>query len=366
MTDFRGWIKLHRKIVEWEWYDDHNTTRLFLHILLTVNFENRKWRGQVVKRGQLLTSLASLSVGIGLSVQQIRTSLKKLKSTHDVTIESTKKFTLISVQNFEKYQEVDHQSNTACNNEITDNQHSNNIKVTTTKECKERKERKEEGEDVITPGGVNDPPIEKEDVDNATFDTWNRFADQCQLPKVDPRGRNARRRSGIRARKQETGFDLAEILSGIEKSPFLCGKNTRKWKADFDFVFLSPHNWVKIVEGKYLGNLNQDDLQGFKSLEEKKDHEALDAVFDWALLSWSENLGNTKQAFQSFSKVVQAEQIETFKAKFKAYFDAVIVVDDPDDKLWVMEEKLPCFEDWMENTLPGLMDMVAVKETVCV
>ena len=25
-----GWIKLHRKITTWEWWDDHNTTRLFV------------------------------------------------------------------------------------------------------------------------------------------------------------------------------------------------------------------------------------------------------------------------------------------------------------------------------------------------
>ena len=29
-----GWIKIHRKITEWEWYDDVNTFRLFMHLIL--------------------------------------------------------------------------------------------------------------------------------------------------------------------------------------------------------------------------------------------------------------------------------------------------------------------------------------------
>jgi len=54
MTD-SGFIKLHRKIIEWEWYDDINTKCLFLHLLLTCNFEDKKWRGIDIKRGQIVT-----------------------------------------------------------------------------------------------------------------------------------------------------------------------------------------------------------------------------------------------------------------------------------------------------------------------
>ena len=50
-----GWIKLHRKILDWEWYDDINTKVLFLHLLLTANHEEQKWRGKIIERGQLIT-----------------------------------------------------------------------------------------------------------------------------------------------------------------------------------------------------------------------------------------------------------------------------------------------------------------------
>ncbi len=97
-------IKLHRKIIEWEWYDDKNTTRLFLHLLLTVNFEDKKWRGMDIRRWQIVTGRNKLAEETWLSAQETRTSLDKLKSTNEITITSTKSFSLIQVNNYESYQ----------------------------------------------------------------------------------------------------------------------------------------------------------------------------------------------------------------------------------------------------------------------
>ena len=118
-----GWIKIHRKIINWEWYDDINTKVLFLHLLLTANHEDKKWRGKIIKRGEKITSLSHLSEEIGLSVQQIRTSLSKLKSTNEITIKSTSKYTLISIEKYNDYQinenEINKQNNTRNNKRAT-------------------------------------------------------------------------------------------------------------------------------------------------------------------------------------------------------------------------------------------------------
>jgi hypothetical protein len=37
-----GWIKIHRSILEWEWYEDTNTFRLFMHLILKANHKDRK------------------------------------------------------------------------------------------------------------------------------------------------------------------------------------------------------------------------------------------------------------------------------------------------------------------------------------
>ena len=74
-----GWIKIHRQILNWEWYKDINVKILFIHLLLTANHQEKNWKGQLVKRGQKLTSLQHLANETGLTLQQTRTSLIKLK-----------------------------------------------------------------------------------------------------------------------------------------------------------------------------------------------------------------------------------------------------------------------------------------------
>lgn len=99
-----GYIKLHRKIIDWEWYTDVNTKCLFLHLMLMANHSDQKWRGETIKKGEFVTSLSHLSVQTGLSVQQVRTSLKKLQKTGDVTIKTTNKNTVIMVVKYDFYQ----------------------------------------------------------------------------------------------------------------------------------------------------------------------------------------------------------------------------------------------------------------------
>ena len=101
-----GWVKIYRKMTEWEWYKDGNTTRLFLHLLLTANTKDGKWQGVSIKRGQVATSLSSLANDLGLSIRNIRTSLAKLKTTRNLTCQATNKLTIITICKFEDYQET--------------------------------------------------------------------------------------------------------------------------------------------------------------------------------------------------------------------------------------------------------------------
>ena len=105
----QGYIKLFRSLLKWEWYDDINATRLFIHLLLTVNHKDEKWHGFVVERGSRITSYGKLAKETGLSVKQIRTSLSKLIGTGEVASKTSNKFSIISISNYDLFQDQDKQ-----------------------------------------------------------------------------------------------------------------------------------------------------------------------------------------------------------------------------------------------------------------
>tara|TARA_R110000796_G_C14521492_1_gene430915 strand:+ start:338 stop:988 length:651 start_codon:yes stop_codon:yes gene_type:complete len=124
----KGWIKIHRQITEWEWYNEPNTFRLFLHLLLKANHKPIKYRGTTIDVGQVMTGLDVLSKDTGLSVQKVRTSLERLKLTNEITIKSSNKGTIIQIVKYVDYQVV--------TNEITNKQQTDNKQITTNKNVK--------------------------------------------------------------------------------------------------------------------------------------------------------------------------------------------------------------------------------------
>ena len=130
MNEDKSFIVLNRKILRWGWYDDINTTRLFLHLLLIANWENKEWHGEVIKRGQVVTGREKLSKETKLTEQQVRTSLNKLISTNEITIKKTNKYSVITINNYGKYQDYNQQNN----QQITNKQPTNNQQITTTKQ----------------------------------------------------------------------------------------------------------------------------------------------------------------------------------------------------------------------------------------
>ena len=131
-----GYIKLHRKMVNWEWFSDPNTSHLFVYLLLSASWQDSKWRGIDIPRGSLITSLSHLAENTGLSIQSVRTSLNKLKSTNELTYKSTNKFTLVTIVKYSDYQDTDF-TNQQANQQA--NQQTTNKQLTTSKEYKEYK-----------------------------------------------------------------------------------------------------------------------------------------------------------------------------------------------------------------------------------
>jgi hypothetical protein len=101
-----GWIKLHRCILDWRWYSDPNTFGLFVHLLLTVNLEDKYWRDTIIHCGEIVTSLNCLAEQCGLSKDQIRRLVHELEKTGEIARKTTNSYTIIKINNFDKYQGV--------------------------------------------------------------------------------------------------------------------------------------------------------------------------------------------------------------------------------------------------------------------
>ena len=146
-----GYIKLYRTLVDWEWWDDIPVRLLWITILMEANWKDKKWKGKKIKRGSLWTSIDSLSEKTGLSRQQVRTALAKLKATREITCKSTREGTLITVVNYGLYQDDDATATYKTTHKRTDKQQTTNKRATLTEEYIKNSKEGEEG----------DPPAEE-------------------------------------------------------------------------------------------------------------------------------------------------------------------------------------------------------------
>lgn len=126
-----GWLKIYREFLDWELYHDINCRSTFLHLLLTCTYKDIKHKGGILRAGQRAIQLRSLAAEIGISLQNLRTSLHKLKNHRCITVLSTQKETIITVVNWEHYQACSELPTHQKKNQHTTNTNSNTATNTT-------------------------------------------------------------------------------------------------------------------------------------------------------------------------------------------------------------------------------------------
>lgn len=171
-----GYIKDHRTLLSWGWFKDPFTAHLWEYLRLAANWDERIFKGHTIGRGQLVTSYPSMADATGMSVQNVRTAVKHLKQTGEISMKSYRDFSIITITNYEKYQS-DQQSvnspvNSPANSQLTGCQQSTNSQLTTNEESK--KARKQESKKSI--GGAGAP------ADLAALET--RFGDRALAEAV--------------------------------------------------------------------------------------------------------------------------------------------------------------------------------------
>lgn len=137
-------IKIDRKILKWEWWSDINTFRLFMYMLISAYWKDGNYKGKTIERGSFPSSISELSKETNLSVMEIRTSLKHLQLTGEITSKATNKFTIFTVVNYNLYQTDNKQDNKQITSNLTNNQQADNILLTNSILKESKNERTEE------------------------------------------------------------------------------------------------------------------------------------------------------------------------------------------------------------------------------
>lgn len=278
-----GYIKINRKILEWEWYRNINTKVLFLHCLLKANWKDGKFEGRGVKRGSFITSIKKLSLELGLTQDEVRTALKHLIDTGEITKQTTNKYTVITVLNYGLYQDVPEQIPGKSQTDpepFPNNSHSIPKLFPTIEEGKniKREEGKKEKrkEDILT---VSKETVCRTDVQRI-IEAWNELSD-IGIKQVSRIAGGSKRYDSLVARIKEYGVE--NVLSAIDRiraSDFLQGKNKQGWAIKFDW-FVLPNNFPKVLEGNY-DNGNRENSGGYQSQTAQMLESSYDMMANWA------------------------------------------------------------------------------------
>lgn len=130
-----GFVKFHREITSWGWYKNINTFKLFFHLLLTANYEEQIFEGLPIKRGQRVASRITLAQETGLTEREVRTAIKHLEKTGEVTSSRYAKFTVFTINQYEAFVESP--------NQMPDNRPADDQQMTKERpQCKKEQESK--------------------------------------------------------------------------------------------------------------------------------------------------------------------------------------------------------------------------------
>lgn len=115
MTNQQGWVKLHRQMLDSSFHNKPSYVSLWVTLLLMANHKTTKfmWNGEEteVKSGQIITGRKALSEQTGIAESTIEDILKVLKRQHQIQQQTTTKYRLITILNWDTYQSSDSTSN---------------------------------------------------------------------------------------------------------------------------------------------------------------------------------------------------------------------------------------------------------------
>ena len=122
----KGHIILKGTIQEWGWYHDPKMLAFWIHLIVEANFKDGDWEGITIRRGELVTTLPELAKDVGITLQEVRTILKRLGASGEVRSRRVGKRSILTICNYDSYQTDQQDDNTIA----TQCQHDGNTEST--------------------------------------------------------------------------------------------------------------------------------------------------------------------------------------------------------------------------------------------
>tara|TARA_R100000152_G_C6781173_1_gene215119 strand:- start:1902 stop:2753 length:852 start_codon:yes stop_codon:yes gene_type:complete len=146
----QGYVKIYRRLLESEVFEEPKLLKTWLWLLLNANWEDRQTRqGIYIERGQLVTSNQRAARALDCSVNTVRRHLKVLEGLKMIRIEADTVCTVVTICNYRTYQDEALKSHTA-----TDTQTDIQTDMQTDIRIRKEEKNKRKGKRVFVFGDV--------------------------------------------------------------------------------------------------------------------------------------------------------------------------------------------------------------------
>lgn len=243
MPNTYGFIKLSRSISACNWFEDNNTLAVLVRLTLSAEWQDTSCNGIELKRGQLITTIPQIAQSNQLTVQQTRTILNRLKSTGRITVRSTPKFSIITLNDFDS----DFESNRQINRQPPENQQTEQQTINRPSLLYKENKNIQEAEETARTRASGA-------VSNVLETAVREYNENCK--SLEPLTGELSYHQGrlvVEAFKELHGVSFVEYFRRVEGSAFLTGKSSSSFKADFNWL-IRPENVAKVLSGKYDKN----------------------------------------------------------------------------------------------------------------